>query len=497
MEKPELYIKTSSLAKLNAEYVLDQHLEFFQNIDNCVVLDVGCGPGNITHEKIFPLLPKTKKKLIGIDISRDNIEYARKHHQIDPRISYEEMDILTDDIPNEYIGTFDIIVSLFCFHFIGDHRKALKNIHKMLKPGGKVLINFMKKSLLPNMYQYVYNKPKWTKYMSNFNEVVFINQPDDSLKELFEEVGFWQVQYEEQESNYLYNSDYGFGIVQSLNMFDVPKDLEREFIEDHLEYYEVNGVLAKNDADYVLNKYLSVLQTNNNNIVLDVGCGPGNVTYEKLLPLLPTSTKQIIGVDISNNNIEYARQHYQMDPKVSYEQLDILTDTIPNKYVEAFDLIVSLYCFHLVGDHRKAFTNIYKMLKPGGKVLISFISKSLIPDMYQYVYENPKWTKYMSNFKDVVFKPQTDEFTKKLFDEIGFVQVRSEERENTYTYNKEYAYGIIKSLNLFDVPKDLEKEFIENQFEYVENSGYVDADDNGKKQYHFSHTLFVITAGKF
>ncbi|KAK4880441.1 hypothetical protein RN001_008587 [Aquatica leii] len=262
------------------------------------------------------------------------------------------------------------------------------------------------------------------------------------------------------------------------------------------ELYMKNSVLAQNDADYVLNKYLSVFQTNNNNIVLDVGCGPGNVTYEKLLPLLPTSTKQIIGVDISNNNIEYARQHYQMDPKVSYEKLDIRTDTIPNKYVEAFDLIVSLYCFHLVGDHKKAFNNIYKMLKPGGKVLISFISKSLIPDMYQYVYDNPKWTKYMSNFKDVVFKPQTDEFTKKLFDEIGFVQVRSEERENTYTYNEEYAYGIIKSLNFFDVPKDLEKEFIENQFEYCENSGYVDVDDNGKKQYHFSHTLFVITAGK-
>ncbi|KAK4872386.1 hypothetical protein RN001_014415 [Aquatica leii] len=427
-----LYVKNSSLAQTDADYILNKNSKSLQESKNCVVLDIGCGPGNVTYEKILPLLPSTTIKVIGVDILSDNIDYARKHYQTDPRVSFEHLDILTDAIPNEYVGAFDLIISLYCFHFVGNHRKALNNIYKMLKPGGKVLLSFMDKSVISKMYQYVYDNPKWTKYMDNFNTAISKLGSEKASKELFKEIGFHQIEYEEQDKLVLHSEDGFFEILKSLNLYTVPEELEKEFIENHLEYFQVNNHINVDDQGRTQYKhpYTMFVITANKPKHIDVGCGPGNVTYEKILPRLPSTTKKLIGVDILNHYIDYARKHYQIDQRVSYQHLNILTDTIPNEYIGRFDLIVSLYCLHRVGDHRKALNNIYKMLKPGGKVLISFMKSPLISEMFQYVYDNPKWTKYMNNFNNAVFKLGSEEASEELFKKIGFCQIEYEQHDN-------------------------------------------------------------------
>ncbi|KAK4874354.1 hypothetical protein RN001_013714 [Aquatica leii] len=261
------------------------------------------------------------------------------------------------------------------------------------------------------------------------------------------------------------------------------------------ELYVNSSILAQSSADFVLSQNLELLQNKDNCVVLDVGCGPGNVTYKKLLPLLPSTTKKVIAVDISSDYIDYAKKHYQMDQRLSYEQLDILTDTIPNEYVGAFDLITSLFCFHYVSDHKKAFINIYKMLKPGGKVLISFMSNSHISNIYQHLYHNSKWTKYMYNFKNKVFISESDKSSKVLLEQAGFSQIKCEQLERDLLHDKKKLFGTLKSLNVFAVPKYWENEFIENHLEYLKNNDCVTVND-GHEQYHFPHTLSVITANK-
>ncbi|KAK4880442.1 hypothetical protein RN001_008588 [Aquatica leii] len=353
MKKSELYIKSSTLAQANAKYVLNKNVEFFQ-VNNCVVLDVGCGPGNITHDKILPILPNNMKQIIGVDILRENIEYARNHYQTDPRISFEEMDILTDRLPNEYIATFDLIVSLFCFHLIGDHKKALKNIYKMLKPGGKILINFIDKSVLPNMYQYVYDNPKWTKYMSNFDEVVPKNHSYEP-KKLYEEIGFSQFQCDEQENYYLYGEDAAFGILQSLNMFDVPKDLEREFIEDHLEYYEVNGcakILVSNDKQITILNETELICDRHTEDDLDNKIIESNV--ESQIIQLKQENKMLHQVikDLKleiNNLKSQIKQHVQQEGSV-----DIVSE-------DKFEILN--YFIEFKNEINSKFDDIYKVMK--------------------------------------------------------------------------------------------------------------------------------------
>ncbi|KAK4872384.1 hypothetical protein RN001_014413 [Aquatica leii] len=528
MDKPMLYINNSAEAQKDGTGVLNKNLSLLQSKKNYAVLDVGCGPGNFTYEKILPLLPNTTTKIVGVDVLGHNIEYAGKHYQMDPRISYRQLDIQTDQIPEEYIEGFDLVLSFYCLHFVRDQRKAFNNIYNMLKPGGRILISIVQKLIFPDMYTYVHNNPKWKQYMGNYNDVVLWDQPDGFYKKLLEEIGFEQFRDEQEQKRFSHSKQSVFGFLKSLNLFNIPSHLENEFIEDQMKYFENNGYVESDDdgekqyffpyiickpnltmerpllyvnnsfeaqasADYALKKNLNLLQNNNNRVVLDVGCGPGNVTYNKLLPLLPSTTKKIIGVDISQDNIEYASKYYQTDPRVSYKQLDILTDTLPTEFIEAFDLILSLSCLHYVGDHRKALNNIYKMLKPDGKIIITFVEKSMLPNIYQYVYNNPKWSKYMSNFNNAIHV-STEQSTKKLIEEVGFKQIQYEQQQEKFLHLEDSAFDLFKSLNLFNVPENLEKEFIQNHLEYLENNNYMEFDDIGRKQYYFPFTTNVISA---
>ncbi|KAF0770692.1 juvenile hormone acid O-methyltransferase-like, partial [Aphis craccivora] len=47
------------------------------------------------------------------------------------------------------------------------------------------------------------------------------------------------------------------------------------------------------------------------NNVLDIGCGPGDVTSDILYPLLKNKINQLVGVDKSIEMIEYAKKTYE------------------------------------------------------------------------------------------------------------------------------------------------------------------------------------------
>lgn len=71
--------------------------------------------------------------------------------------------------------------------------------------------------------------------------------------------------------------------------------------------------------------------------VLDIGCGMGKfIQY-----MLELNSKQIVGLDISNNMISYAKEHVK-DKRVSFVVSDILSYETDIK----FDLIVSSLAFH-------------------------------------------------------------------------------------------------------------------------------------------------------
>ena len=93
-------------------------------------LDLGCGTGNYTLE-----LARRGFDVVGIDASVRMVEMARKKGA-----NCTVGDAYSIPFPD---GSFDLVMSITMFEFIHDPEKVLGEIHRVLKPGGEVIIGTM------------------------------------------------------------------------------------------------------------------------------------------------------------------------------------------------------------------------------------------------------------------------------------------------------------------------------------------------------------------
>lgn len=96
--------------------------------------------------------------------------------------------------------------------------------------------------------------------------------------------------------------------------------------------------------------------------VLDIGCGMGYF-IQYMLELNP---EQIVGLDISNNMISYAKEHVN-EERVSFVVSDIFSYDTDIK----FDVIVSSLAFHYIEDYEALILKLFGMLNSGGVLLFS------------------------------------------------------------------------------------------------------------------------------
>lgn len=67
MENAELYAIYNSMQRRSTEAVLAELSPMFRWADNERVLDIGCGPGDVTAQVLLPLLPPSAS-LVSIKI---------------------------------------------------------------------------------------------------------------------------------------------------------------------------------------------------------------------------------------------------------------------------------------------------------------------------------------------------------------------------------------------------------------------------------------------
>jgi trans-aconitate methyltransferase len=94
-----------------------------------------------------------------------------------------------------------------------------------------------------------------------------------------------------------------------------------------------------------------------NEIVMDAGCGSGLLT-KQLAKKVPRG--MVYAVDIDPNMIKQAKNNLQF-----FDNVEIMKSSFTNiKLPRKIDVIFSNSALHWVKDHRKAFQNFWKMLKP-------------------------------------------------------------------------------------------------------------------------------------
>lgn len=144
----------------------------------------------------------------------------------------------------------------------------------------------------------------------------------------------------------------------------------------------------------ILNEFGHTLKWKGTDSLLDIGCGPGNVTRDVLVPIMPKNFSRVIGADYSEEMLQYARKNFQ-HPRVAYKFLDIDKD-VSKTNIGKFDHITSFNCLHWVNNIDQSFKNIYDLLNPGGDCLLAFIYRGLIFDVFHEMAKNNKWSKYFS-----------------------------------------------------------------------------------------------------
>lgn len=101
-------------------------------------------------------------------------------------------------------------------------------------------------------------------------------------------------------------------------------------------------------------------------LALNLGTGEGD--YD---PMISQHCAQLIACDINEQDIAYAKQLNAALPKIEYRVENALQLSFPDAY---FDLITSVDVIEHVGQPERMIEELARVLKPGGKAVITFPS---------------------------------------------------------------------------------------------------------------------------
>ncbi|XP_014283772.1 juvenile hormone acid O-methyltransferase [Halyomorpha halys] len=243
MDNPLIYICSNSLQKKDATDLLKERIGFLEWTTGERILDIGCGPGDVTSTVLFPLLPKDTT-LVACDISEEMIKYCSKFIKND-RISFKTQDIQQKEITNLQVESFNKIFSFYCLHWISDHRQAMQNIYSLLKPGGEILLMFITPD---NPVIMTMNKlkdlDKWSKFIKDQQWFYKCDDPPSFFHDILKDVGFHNINCYLQKKNHHYPSLEALTtLLKAINPYlrYIPDELKSEYIQDMIDLLKQGG----------------------------------------------------------------------------------------------------------------------------------------------------------------------------------------------------------------------------------------------------------------
>ncbi|KAK7870782.1 hypothetical protein R5R35_005447 [Gryllus longicercus] len=255
MYQASLYARSNSVQHVNVSRVLREwagRLRWSRE-EQEAVLDVGCGPGDVTAQLLLPRLPSSVRVLVGHDVSEEMVRHAAAAHAaLAPRLRFLCTDIAARDLPATPLGAcaqqlqgFHKVFSFYALHWVADQRTALRNINSLLRPGGEALLLLVSDTPLYDAFIGMRNLERWAPYTQDIYDHIspykHSKDPVADFSAMLRQADFHIHACCIETLNYTYPTMQGLtDIMTTLNPFlkRVPEELKTQYMEDFMRVYQ-------------------------------------------------------------------------------------------------------------------------------------------------------------------------------------------------------------------------------------------------------------------
>lgn len=208
------------------------------------------------------------------------------------------------------------------------------------------------------------------------------------------------------------------GYLTSMSIGYVPNPVfskPKEFLRSMLGFAVVSRRI---EAIYLLKH----LKAQENDKILDGGCGDGILTIE-----IAKRCKEVVGADLSEDNLKAARHNLEQADIKNVKLTKANLEKLPFKQ-NSFDKVFSNCVMEHVKGDKKAFTEFHRVLKTGGKLVLTVASneknvgEGYIP-LVPLIFRLPKRLRGIFCAETVKLSKSPKDFQKKqLFDKWHHVR---------------------------------------------------------------------------
>lgn len=170
--------------KESHNYIFPKVLDLIPSNRALQILDAGCGNGYMANE-----LAKSGHEVVGIDIAEDGISIAKKQY---PNVKFYARS-LYEDI-TDIITNVDLIVSTEVIEHLYSPKIYLQNLHKVLRPGGSIILTTPYHGYLKNLALSITNS--WDKHHTvdwEGGHIKFFSET--TLSKMMHKVGFVNIKF--------------------------------------------------------------------------------------------------------------------------------------------------------------------------------------------------------------------------------------------------------------------------------------------------------------
>ncbi|GFU43034.1 methyltransf_25 domain-containing protein [Nephila pilipes] len=200
---------------------------------------------------------------------------------------------------------------------------------------------------------------------------------------------------------------------------------------------------------------------------MEVGCGTGERSTRPLWFCYPGAS-QIIAIDSRAKMITEAEDIHQYS-NVKFVVADIADWTSLKKWEGQVSHMVSLRYLNIVYNHKIAFDNIFRLLKPGGEAALLFPVAS---DAYEFILKVTKSQIWKPYFTDTFIAPESyendwnEEHYEELLTDVGFNVKHISLESGTFFYATEEMFKEdIRTSLAQTIPTELKEKFAEDILE--------------------------------